>query len=168
VKAAIVIIAGTLGAVVWGYAADRMSRRNLTNRLLVPAGCALLTLVTLSAAFALLPPGNRQFLLIVAGGFVMTGLTGPIPAAAIDVVHPGLRTTAASMVVVVQNLFGLAIGPLIAGALSDAYGLQTALALVPVSCLLAACVLVIGSRTYGQDFRRVAEVPLRPALPMAA
>jgi MFS transporter, Spinster family, sphingosine-1-phosphate transporter len=96
-----------------------------------------------------------QFALIVAGGFTMTSTTGTIPAVAIDVVHPGLRATAGSMVAVVQNLFGLGVGPFITGALSDLYGLQTALALVPVSCLLSAVVLLLGSRSYEADLANV-------------
>jgi MFS family permease len=168
VKAALVIVAGTLGAVFWGFVADRMSRRKLRQRLLVPAACAVMTLALLSTAFALLPAGHAQFLLIIAGGFMMTALTGPIPAVAIDVVHPGLRASAGSMVTVVQNLFGLGVGPLIAGALSDAYDLKTALAVIPLSCLLAAAVLIAGSLTYPQDVRRVAEIPLGAALRAAA
>lgn len=55
-----------------------------------------------------------------------------------------------------QNLFGLAMGPFIAGALSDAFGLQTALAVIPVFGILAAWLLVIGSRTYERDVARAA------------
>ena len=46
------------------------------------------------------------------------------------------------MVAIVQNLFGLGVGPLITGALSDAFGLQTAMAIVPLSCACAALLLV--------------------------
>jgi hypothetical protein len=56
-----------------------------------------------------------------------------------------LRSTAGSIVATVQKLFGLVTGPLIS---SDAFGLQTAMALVPISCGLAALVLLIGARSY--------------------
>ena len=36
----------------------------------------------------------------------------------IDVTHPGVRSTGASVLALFQNLFGLALGPFIAGALS--------------------------------------------------
>ena len=55
------------------------------------------------------------------------------------------------MVAIVQNLFGLGVGPLISGALSDAFGLQTAMAIMPLSCGLAALLLVLGSRSYPAD-----------------
>jgi hypothetical protein len=37
-----------------------------------------------------------------------------------------------------QNLFGLAAGPLIAGALSDLIGLEMALTLTRMGCIVAA------------------------------
>ena len=58
------------------------------------------------------------------------------------------------MVAVVQNLFGLAAGPLIAGTLSDAFGLGTALAIMPFFCLASAAVLIAGSRFYSADLNR--------------
>jgi len=88
----------------------------------------------------------------------MTGTTGPVPAVAIDVVHPALRSTAGSMVATVQNLFGLGIGPLISGALSDAFGLQAAMAIMPVSCGLAALLLMLGSRSYPADRAAMAKL----------
>ncbi len=93
-------------------------------------------------------PGRLQFVVIAAGGFMMTAASGTVPAAAIDVIHPGLRATGAAMVAVVQNLFGLAAGPLIAGVLSDAFGLVTALSLMSLFCLASAAVLMVGTRVY--------------------
>jgi len=154
-EAAIVIIAGSVGAVVWSMLADRLGRRNPRYKLFVPAVCGVLTLLLLSGAFGLLRPGALQFATVILGGFTMTATTGAIPAVAIDVVHPGLRATAGSMVAVVQNLFGLGVGPLITGALSDAFGIETALAIVPFSCLLSAVVLLLGSRSYADDLHYV-------------
>jgi len=154
-EAAIVIAVGSIGAVLWSAAADRLGRRDPRYKLFVPAAGGVATLLLLSSAFAVLPPGAAQFAMIMLGGFTMTATTGAIPAIAIDVVHAGLRATAGSMVTVVQNLFGLGLGPLITGALSDAFGLDIALAVVPVSCLLSAGVLLLGSRSYLQDLRNV-------------
>jgi len=53
-------------------------------------------------------------------------------------------------------LFGMAMGPLIAGTLSDAYGLQRALAVTPVFGIAAAWMLLVGSRTYERDLERAA------------
>jgi MFS family permease len=151
VWAAAIIICATIGAVFWANMADRLARRDIRFRMLTAAVCCLATLGIFATAFGALNPGPLQIGMLVLGAFMMTGTTGPVPAVAIDVVHPALRSTAGSMVATVQNLFGLGIGPLISGALSDAFGLQAAMAIMPVSCGLAALLLVIGSRSYPAD-----------------
>ena len=68
-----------------------------------------------------------------------------------------VRATAASVLSLVQNLFGLAGGPLLTGLLSDRYGLPFALAVVPLSCLVAAALFALASRTYLGDLARVGQ-----------
>ena len=170
--AAGMIISVTLGVVFWSMVADHLALRNIRARMLTPAACCLATLVVFSLAFGALTPGAIQICMIALGSFLMGATTGPIPAVAIDVVHPALRSTAGSMVATVQNLFGLAVGPLISGALSDAVGLQTAMAIVPISCGLAALLLMIGARSYPADRAAVANLEVRTdianAVPVAA
>ena len=150
-KSAVVILLGSIGIVAWGYVADRMASRDRRAKLLVPAACLIVTAALLVPAFGMMSPGSLQFAFLCAGGFMMTAASGSVPSVAIDVIHPGLRATAAAMVAVVQNLFGLALGPLIAGALSDAYGLGTALAIMPLFCVASAFVLMAGARAYAGD-----------------
>lgn len=170
--AAGIIICATAGVVFWSIVADRLAQRDVRWRMLTSAGCCLATLAVFATAFGALTAGPLQIGVIALGAFLMGSTTGPVPAVAIDVVHPALRSTAGSMVAIVQNLFGLGIGPLITGALSDKLGLQTAMAIVPLSCALAAIVLVIGSRFYPHDRDAVADLELRPeiadAVPVAA
>jgi MFS family permease len=170
--AAAIIICATAGVIFWSIAADRLAQRDLRWRMLTPAICCLATLAVFVTAFGALTAGPLQIGAIVLGAFLMGSTTGPVPAVAIDVVHPALRSTAGSMVAIVQNLFGLGLGPLITGALSDKLGLQTAMAIVPVSCALAAILLVIGSRFYREDRDAVANLELRAeivdAVPVAA
>jgi MFS family permease len=152
-KAGFVVLVGGLGAFLWGVVADRLTPRIACARLYVPAVGAILTAVFMTTAFTLLPPGNAQFALIVAGGLMMAVNVGPISAAVIDVVHPSVRATAASILALIQNLFGLAGGPLLTGMLSDRYGLQVALAVVPAFCLPAAVLFARAARTYVADLR---------------
>jgi len=145
---ALVLVLGSVGIVLWGYVADRVGDSNPQRKLMVPAACLVVAAVSLSTAFGTMQPGSLQFVVIAAGGFMMTAASGTVPAAAIDVIHPGLRATGAAMVAVVQNLFGLAAGPLITGVLSDAFGLVTALSIMPLFCLASAAVLMVGTRVY--------------------
>lgn len=155
IKTGIVVLMGGIGAIVWSVVADRLSARFPRARLYVPAAAGLLTAMFMCAAFGALPPGSAQFALIVAGAAVMTGTIGPVCAVVVDVVHPSVRATAASVLSLFQNLFGLAAGPLLTGFLSDKYGLPFALAVVPGFCVLAAAVFLMAARTYESDLKNI-------------
>ena len=157
-KTAIVVLLGGVGALVCSIVADRLSARVPSARLVVPAIAALLTTILMVTAFAAFPPGATQFGLILAGAFLMAGSVGPTDAVVIDVTHPGLRATAVSVLSLTRNLFGLAGGPLLAGALSDKFGLQFAMAVVPLFGVIAAFLFMRAARTYPADLRSVPTV----------
>ena len=163
-KAGLVVLAGSLGAVIWSVVADRLAVRQPRARLMVPATVALLTTLLLSPALLLLAPGPAQFALLVAGGLVMAGTVGPIAAVVVDVTHPGLRATASAVLALTQNLIGLAGGPLLTGVLSDRYGLQTAMGIAPLFCLGAAALFLLASRTYPGDLKHAARTAPVPTL----
>jgi fucose permease len=98
----------------------------------------------------------------------MTCTVGPVSAVVIDVVHPGVRATGASVLALFQNLFGLAAGPFVTGVLSDALGLQTALTIIPACGLLAAFFFMLAARSYEADMQRVLAVPIGGADSRAA
>jgi MFS family permease len=77
-----------------------------------------------------------------------------VSAIVIDVTHAGLRATGASVLSLFQNLLGLAAGPVITGALSDAFGLDSALTVIPAFSVLAALCFVMASRTYEAEARQ--------------
>jgi predicted MFS family arabinose efflux permease len=153
-KTALVVLLGGAGMLAASALSDRLSKRFTNARLLVPAASAVLTTVLLCAAFMGFAPGPVQYALILAGGFTMTGSVGPADAVVIDVVHPSLRATALSVLSLTRNIFGLASGPLLAGAIADAYGLERALAIIPLFCIAAAILFLVGTRFYGNDLRR--------------
>jgi MFS family permease len=125
-------------------------------------------MVVLVAAFALAGGPGVQFALIALGGFLATCTVGPVSAIVIDVVHPGVRATGASVLALFQNLFGLAAGPFIAGVLSDAFGLVPALSATPLFALLAAFAFVLAARSYETDKARAAELLHPQPLPGTA
>jgi len=118
---------------------------------------------------------SSQFALIALGGFLMTCSVGPVSAIVIDVIHPGVRATGASVLALFQNMFGLAAGPFLVGVLSDSLGLEVAMTVIPAFGLLAAVFFLLASRSYEDDVTRVAAVRLDAeaaaaavATPMAA
>ncbi len=163
-RTALVMLAGFIGQIVLSYAADRVARRDRRRRLLMPAALSLVSLVLLVVAFAAMPPGTPQLLVLLIAGFTITAPFGVVGSVSVDVVDPALRATAVSMVALAQNLFGFAVGPLVVGALSDAYGLKAALAVIPAFCAFAACFLWLASRHYDNDLRQVAAATDLPAV----
>jgi MFS family permease len=175
VKAALVVLCGALGSVVWGMWVDRAGRTRPGAKLHMLALLCLATMVVLGTAFgapllglALSP--QAQFALIAFGGFLMTCTVGPAAAIVIDVTHPGVRSTGASILSLFQNLFGLALGPVVAGVLSDALGLQTAMAIMPAFGLIAIGAFLMASRTYATDNHdaRPAPAEIQVGTPRAA
>lgn len=156
---ALVILAGLAGTIVVGRLADRWAVHDPRARLRVCAVVGLATLALLVPAFAAVGPGPLHLVLILAGGATMTGAVGPVAAVVVDVVHPALRATAISTMTVVQNLFGLAVGPVLAGLLSDHFGIATTLAVMPLVGGVAAGVFWFGSRSYVRDRDAVPGVP---------
>ncbi|MFE3257552.1 hypothetical protein ACFXPS_19255 [Nocardia sp. NPDC059091] len=73
-----------------------------------------------------------------------------------------MRATAFATVVLANNVFGLALGPLVIGFLSDRSGLASALRLVPPTYLGAIIALALGRRAYPAGLRRVAALDTRP------
>ena len=158
VQAAAVILVAGVGMIVGGHVVDRLGRREGRNKLRVPAAYALVTFVLLTAAFVL-PPGTPQLVLIFAGVFLAGGHSGAAAAVITDVIHPGLRATAFATIVLGNNLIGFAPGPILVGAVSDAYGLQTGMAVAPAACLIAAACFLLASRSYARDRGHFDEPP---------
>ncbi|MES2992218.1 MAG: MFS transporter [Pseudomonadota bacterium] len=161
VKAALVVLCGAAGAVIWGALVDRAGVRHPRRKFMVLAALCVTTTVVLVAAFTLALPPAAQFALIMVGGFLATCTVGPVSAIVIDVIHPGVRATGCSVLALFQNLLGLAAGPFLAGVLSDAWGLVPALSAIPLFALLAAGAFVRAAGTYEADKARAAE-PVEP------
>ena len=94
VMASVVVLAGAVGTVTAGHVADRLARRDVRYRMLVPAVAAVATTATLGSAFGVVPPGPTQIVLILIGGATATTAIGPAAAVVLDVVAAGMRATA--------------------------------------------------------------------------
>jgi MFS family permease len=169
IKAALVVLCGAAGSIVWGAVVDRAGLNRPRNKLFVMAVLCMVSLVLLGLAFGVgiwfgAPLTlDAQFGLIALGGFVVSCTVGPVSAIIIDVVHPGVRSTGASVLSLFQNLFGLATGPFIAGTLSDAMGLQNALAIMPVFGVFAALAFIKASGSYEPDMQVIHQAAAVPA-----
>jgi len=162
-QAAVVVLIGALGSVVWGYVVDRLALRRPRNKLPALAVLCLISMAIFLTAFAGMQPGEVQFKFVLLGGFFMTCTVGVVSGVVIDVIHPGMRSTGSAVLSLFQNLFGLAIGPFLVGTLSDMWGLQQALAVIPCFSVLAALAFIRTARSYDADAAKVAGVAMAVA-----
>ena len=154
IAAGLVVLAGVPGAIVFGLASDAMTRRFPASRYYLAATAALSTAAFMSGAFTT-RSGTLQLTWLVLGAASMTGIVGPVTAAIVEVVPTSARAVAAGVLAATQNLFGLAIGPVLIGILSDRYGLASAMSAVPWFCCAAGALFVVAARTYQRDRGRV-------------
>jgi fucose permease len=71
-----------------------------------------------------------------------------------------LRAISYAVAVVVQNLLGGFLAPLVMGAISDATNIQTAFNLLPVSLVISSVLFFAGSFFYAKDLSKVPVVKL--------
>ncbi|MFM0115228.1 MFS transporter [Paraburkholderia nemoris] len=165
-SAAAVVLVSAFGCTFWGIVVGRLALRTPRNKLSALSVLCLITSVILVVAFGGSYTGDAQFKLILLGGFFMNCTVGLVAGVAMDVIHPGVRSTGAAVLSLFQNVLGLAVGPFLAGVLSDQWGLQWALTVIPLFSILAAVLFVIAMSSYDADVARISDVKLdvAPAL----
>jgi predicted MFS family arabinose efflux permease len=155
-KGGVVMLLAIIGAPLGGYLTDRWMKRRMNARLLFPAISSTVTAAILLVAFTGFA-GPIQYALLMGAGISAVAFVPAAVAVTQDVVHPGLRAVSLSLCVIVQHVLGSALGPPVIGALSDRFGLATAMAFLPLSALLAGGLFFIGSFFHATDSRRVEE-----------
>lgn len=109
---------GALGLYCGGYLADRIGKRNPHGYLMVPA-VGVLVVAPIGALQYLSP----NLALSIACGFVTSACIvfyfAPIISAAHMLVLPRMRALTSAMLVLIVNLIGVGLGPLVTGKISD-------------------------------------------------
>lgn len=153
-KGGIVMLLAIIGAPLGGYLTDRWLKKRRNARLLFPSISSVVTAVLLFIALQFYQ-GNIQYVILMAVGISAIAFVPAGVAVTQDVVHPGLRAVSLSLCVIIQHILGSSLGPPVVGALSDAFGIKTAMAFLPMFTLLAGVLFFIGSFFYDSDAKRV-------------
>lgn len=127
--------------------------------MIFPAITTLISAVIMFFAFTVFA-GKMQYLLLLSVGISITAFVSAASAVTQDVVHAGLRAISYAVAVVVQNLLGAFLAPIVMGAISDATSIKTAFNLLPISLLLASGLFFAGSFFYEKDLSKVENVKL--------
>jgi MFS family permease len=159
VKASAVMLFAIIGAPLGGYITDRWRKKQINARLLVPTITSLLSAILMFLAFSVFN-GQLQYLILLSMGVSITAFIAATGAVTQDVVHPGLRAMSYAIAVVIQNLLGASLGPIVMGAISDATDIQTAFTFLPIALLIASALFFAGSFYYEKDLKKVEKVEL--------
>ncbi len=158
-KSSAVMLFAIIGAPLGGYITDRWRKKRINARLLLPTITSLISAVLLFLAFSVFE-GQFQYLILLSLGISITAFIAATAAVTQDVVHAGLRAISYAIAVVIQNLLGASLGPIVMGAISDATNIETAFTFLPIALLIAAALFFAGSFYYEKDLKKVEKVTL--------
>jgi len=161
-KASIVMVLALFGAPLGGFITDAWRKRQQNARLLFPAISTLLTAFLLFIALKMQPGTLQYVLLLLMGISIMLFVAGAI-AVTQDVIHPGMRAVSYSICVIVQNLLGSAMAPMVIGRIYDKSNIETALSILPFILVVGSVLFFIGSTFYTKDLEKVVKIELEAA-----
>ncbi len=153
---AITVVTGILGTITGGWIAQRWSRTNHRALYLVPAWSALLAVPPALVCFF----GPKEMILpmLAAAQFFIFLGTGPLNAATVNSVGPGIRATALAGQLFLIHVLGDAPSPRIIGLVSDHSNLSMGLGVTLITFVIAAVLLFVGAR-YAPPLHAASGVP---------
>jgi len=179
ISGGVLVVAGILGALLGGWAADACTRRWVSGRLIVGSlgfliGAPLMALALISPTITIFLP----FFFLT--GMLLNVYSGPLSAISQDVVRPELRAMSVAITLLIGHLLGDATAPFQLGILInklagqplfdllnqsgaglkgiDPMGAHTATAMLitmPIILALAGLVGLIGSRVVRNDLKAI-------------
>lgn len=153
--AAIFLMIGGLGMIGCSIVADRAGQVARTRKISFAIAFSLLSFVAFTGAF-LFPAGPAQLVLLGVGMFFVAGVSGAAGAVVVNCTDAAIHATALATLTLVNNLIGLAPGPIVTGVLADHSNLATALQIVPFASLGAVVAFWFCRKHYERDHDRLA------------
>lgn len=153
--AASIVLCSAVGAVLCGIVCDRLGKARPDRKVTLAIIYCLLGCIILVTAFTM-SIGNLQLFLIFAGMFFAMGTTGPASAMVANLTDQSVHGTAFATLTLANNLFGLALGPIVIGKVSDIIGLQEAFKWMPFISIFAAMIFFYAKFHYQRDLKNKA------------
>jgi MFS family permease len=147
------LIAGTAGTIFGGVLADWLRPRYETARVIVVALGLLLGGPLALWLLTIRDPDLFQAVFAVAF-FCLSWYNGPMTAVIFDVVPPRISATVAGGYLLFIHLAGDAIALPLVGSLSDRFGLDRAVLLLPAVVIVGGITVLGAMRTVGRDMHR--------------
>jgi len=154
-----IMILALIGLPLGGWLADMWFKKQVRARLLFPAITTALNAIVIFIAISLLT-GMAQYITLLGMGVLASAFAPAAITATQETIHAGLRAISYSLCVVFQNLLGASMAPIVIGKLSDLYGIQAAMSILPVFLVISALVFLAGSFFYEKDLNKVEKITL--------
>ena len=150
------LLIGIVTLPLGGWVMDRLSSKFQKAKLYVSLIGYTLATLFYGLAFAVVSDLTCQFSLIILAGALLS-FCSPAPLSLTqELVPPSARALSGTTSVMTIHLLGSIPGPFIAGLVSDAFGIATALTVVPlVSGILSIILLGLAAHFYSRDFTKV-------------
>jgi predicted MFS family arabinose efflux permease len=154
----LLLIGGTAGVFAGGWLADRLGPKDVRWYARLPAIAWLVTTPCFLLAFMSPRLAIAWPLLLLPNGLNILWL-GPVTTAVQHLAPRRMRSTASASFLLINNLIGLGVGPMLIGAISDhlkaGYGVESlryAAMAATLFYLLAAALMIVASRTLKRDW----------------
>ncbi len=178
VKGGGVMLATAVGAMLGGFIGDRLGAKKSGLPLVFSAVCMVFACAFFVFGFMFAPQTLRYYFML-AGGLFLNAPVGIAFTSIMHTSHQGIRATALGCLIVVQNIFGMAVGATVSGIAAQysgeifktteayaalllqsaeaannaalAYGIQRAILMMSFSTLIAAVLFFLASRHFAED-----------------
>jgi len=158
-KVSVLMVLAIVGLPLGGWLADVWFKKRVSARLLFPAITSILNAIVIFVAFSFLE-GKTQYITLLGMGILASAFAPAAIIATQEVIHPGLRAISYSVCVIVQNLLGASLAPIVIGKISDLHGIKAAMSIVPVFLVISALLFFAGSFFYKKDMDKVEKIAL--------
>ncbi len=148
------LLAGTAGALFGGVLSDWLRRYTPTARV-ITISAGLLIGAPLALWLLTIRDMSHFVPVFCAAFFFLSWFNGPIAAVIFDVVPARIGATVAGAYLLFIHLAGDTVSFPLIGALSDRFGISTAVLLLPAVALLGGVVVLFGARTVARDMTRI-------------
>lgn len=155
-----IAIGGTPGSVLGGFLADRLIRRDPRWMLWFPAAAYA---IAIPIGLLMLTRDDSSTALILNGiyAFIVFANSGPLWVAVFVLVRPMMRATTSAITLLAAGIFGLALGPIFVGAISDGLAaslgqssLRASLVAIECSAVFVILSLILAARYLPAELHR--------------
>jgi sugar phosphate permease len=160
------LIAGTIGTLAGGWIADSLRKRYPSSRVLV-TGVSFLVGAPLAVLLLTLRDPAYFVPVFYLAFILLTMYNGPLTATIFDVVPARIGTTVVGAYLLFIHIAGDSISFPLIGVLSDRFGIDRAIYVLPAAALVGGVIVLGAARYLERDMRRATRATKGAALASA-